>query len=232
MQGYQGVKLMKTQVMNKIIVLMIGLLAGWSSLVQAGMFVIQPIAATADTNNGTGFYMSTQAINGTGFDSAYAAEIETGDPVPGYWPIPNSDQQETMWMSTGATSGWIAFDLGTKYAVSALHVWNYNLGAWPVYFNRGVKDVMVQYKNALDVWVNAESMQFTKATSGDYRGDNYALTSPINAQYIRFSISTNWGYENTVGIQEVRFVGDNIPEPATMGLLLSGGLVFILRRRR
>lgn len=193
-------------------------------------FVIKPVSATADATNGTtASYLPGRTIDATGLTSGSA--IETNDPIPTTWPGTNSKEQGYMWLKTG-TSGWIEFDLGDMYAVSGMHVWNYNLYDFGVVYNRGAKDVTVQYKDAQGAWVDAQAFQFAKATSQiGYTGADYTLTQPVNAQHIRFSISTNWGGTG-LGIQEVRFVGDVVPEPATMGLLSLGGLLGLVRRKR
>lgn len=219
----------------------------------AELIVIKPTAATASSIvNST--MPASNAINGTGINGVAAgfSDLSTGtlltaegipvtaDPQKTTWNTTSSINQNTMWVSDAETfSGntWIAFDLGDIYTVSSMHVWNYNNSGAPISYQRGIKNVTIQYSEDNVTWTTAESMTFAKANAGtDYVGSDYVLTTSITTQYIRFLISSNFYADMVtnpyVGLQEVRFIGTTVPEPMTLGILVVGSAAFMIRRRK
>ena len=219
----------------------------------ADLFVIRPTASTASSAPNSSM-LPINTANGSGIDGTAAgfSDLSTGtlltaegipvtaDPQKTTWNTTNSVNQNTMWLSgpeTFSGNTWIAFDLGDVYTVSSMHVWNYNYHVAPVSYQRGIKDLTVQYSDDNINWTNAENMTFAKANaSTGYIGSDYALTTQITTQYIRFLISSNYYADmvtnNIVGLQEVRFVGTTVPEPMTLAVLAIGGVGCLIRRKK
>lgn len=216
-----------------------------SPLVQAA--VITPVSVTASSEfSGR---PAVDVINGAGLD-----------PTPGDVLAKNHNQTPTsangggMWMSDNTQpigTQYIIFDLGDTYTLNALHVWNYaerNLGGFDGSV-RGIHqaDLYVDVVNPVpatlvETFTFAQAPNLTPTTfqgpnptdgGADYNisGVTYSLTNPVVARYVMLDIASNYG-SNAVGLSEIRFVGELVPEPSAFFLASFAACAFVVIRRK
>ena len=123
---------------------------------------------------------------------------------------------------------YIQFNLGATYTVDRFHVWNYNGDGG--YNFRGFKDTTIQYSLDGTTWKTiAQRFRFAQGPGvNTYTGEDYTLTYPVSARYIRFQADStyrNFGpviYE-TAGLGKVRFHAGGVVKtpPATGGVFPS-----------
>ncbi len=203
--------------------------------------VVQPSDAAASSQERPA-RAPDQSINGSGLSDSTI--VETDDPVPDPWPTHNGvDETGTSWLSNSQTisNQWIMFDLDGEYEIEDLHVWNYNGNFNKDAMDRGINELDIKFATDSSVWddpthaswstANSDITQFLDAPGADtYAGDEYSLSTPINAQYVLFDITSNHG-GSFVGLSEVRFTA-TIPEPSSFLLLLLGATAVLTRRPR
>lgn len=153
----------------------------------------------------------------------------------------NGPDTHTVWPQDAAwTSDWnapiadqyITYDMGAQVnpATLLVRIWNNNEPGW---LHAGVRD--------LDILVSADNISFTSLgvsvlAQGPALNDvdysevfSFSPGSPF--QYVKFDVLANHGAAEVVGLAEVKFYADEIPEPASM-LILAVGSVLACRRRR
>ena len=199
----------------------------------AGSTLVQPTGVDADGQWAPSRPM-VAAIDGGGMASPDA--LDTGDLVPATWP--SKLTTATGWYNLGydwynaGTTGWIEFDLGAEYSLQGFHVWN---GQDPE--NGGTNGVDVKLATGATApadWSGVsttKSFEFAKGAgqANTDLGQDYELDSAVTARWVYFDITSSYG-DNRHGLSEVRMV--TVPEPATMSLLVLGGLAVLRRRRK
>ena len=136
-----------------------------------------------------------------------------------------------MWLSAnGDEDPWVLFDLGDRYRLETIKIWNYNeAGALTT---RGVSE--------FELFVSSDGLDFRSLGIFDLDiapgldDVDFSELLPLNAfdvQYVIFDILDNHGDASYVGLSEVHFHGVVIPEPATIALLALGALAALRRRR-
>ncbi len=150
----------------------------------------------------------------------------------------------------------IEWDLGDVYRLDLIHIWNYNLNdsSGTDVTNRGVQRVDIYYSAVTsgdpgdpevpgvgngDNWTllfGGDSI-FPEAPGADsYVG--FDLETQVNidlvvnaARYVRFEIDTNFSddiFGDHVGLSEVAFFGELVPEPSALVLLVAGLPLLVL----
>jgi hypothetical protein len=139
----------------------------------------------------------------------------------------------------GVASGqWVAFDLGASYDLTGVYTWN-------GFANHMSKDVDVFVLSSLPAstttmgtlpsgtLIGSYTLASVASSGSDIAGELDAVSG--TGQYVMLHIKTNYG-TNTIGFNEVRFVGTAtvVPEPGTLALLAGGllGLIAYAWRKR
>jgi hypothetical protein len=146
-----------------------------------------------------------------------------------------------MWLSNGgAVSPTITFDLGSSYNITQFHLWNYNEDNGYNGTGRGASsaDISVSTTGLAGSFTVIDSAQALSRAdgSGTDPGATVSLAS-TGVRYVQFHLLNNFsngtGFDNQTGLGEIRFVGTaSTPEPASLGVLASGSLIVLTRRRR
>lgn len=205
--------------------LLLGAAASAVLAASAHAAVITPVSATASSTFNNGAYNAQNLVNGSGLsgdlhDSNYAS----------------------MWMTNlGESKAQVTFDLGGLFNLASADIWQFNFGTnTPVIstLDRGIKDFRVL--------VSLDGASFTEIFTGTL--DRAPDGSPITAQtialsgaarFVQFDILSNYTYGTIYeaweasGLSEVRFNSAEVPEPASLALVVAGlGALGVARRRR
>lgn len=175
------------------------------------------LSATPDIGN-----ISTVTHDAVTFGSPGNAWVTTD---PGGFP---SD----FFASNGGTSIVFEFTLDQTYNITDLVTWGYHFGALndndisQVTIDFGVGD----FANTTGPLGVGQSLAAGESVTTNLGG-------AIQANQIRLTVTDNYYNINNnggdrVGIAEIRFVGDAVPEPSSAALLGLGGLALIMRRRK
>lgn len=232
-----------------VLVLMMGLAPGAASAALINQYGPTQITATASS-----YWESTPpapdeatppeaVIDGMGLGAD-----DDGDGIPSH----DSTYDRTVWindLNTNVGDQWIAFDLGGWYKLQTMRVWNLNQGINDLYETRGLLHGFVFYsvKEAPDPTNPADwtklgpggFYQFKKATGEDDYDDVTDVNfGNFDARHVMIDVVRNWGLEEGegfVGFSEIQFFGveSPIPEPGTLALVvLGGGVTLMVKRRR
>jgi hypothetical protein len=178
---------------------------------------------TATTNMGNGFGTDiAHIVDGSGLSSlsltaTHAAGTTSND-----------------WVSfSGTTTGQVTFDLHGTFTLVGMSVWNFN----------GNNTVGVQ---GVSVSTSTDGVTFTPLAGGPTtfaQGANFAAEppqqftfGPVVADFVRFDITSNYGFPLETGLSEVGFDGTPgtpvVPAPPTLLLGLVGAACVARLRRR
>jgi hypothetical protein len=128
----------------------------------------------------------------------------------------------------GTLPAWLRFDLSSVYDISSVSVLN-TLNQQ--YVDSGTKDFNIQL--SLD-GTNYSSPVFSGRL--DWQNDtfqNFYFPSILSARYVQFNLTS--AYVNVrdaqrVGLNEVKIIA--VPEPSSLSLMVLGGVVMALKRRK
>lgn len=148
----------------------------------------------------------------------------------------------TVWPQEAAwTTDWnapiadqfVTYDMGVSVnpATLLVRIWNNNEPGW---LHAGIKD--------LDILVSTDGITFSSlgvsvlaqgpgANNVDY-SEMLSFTPGSAFQYIKLDVLANHGAVEVVGLAEVKFYANEVPEPASMLLLAAGSVLACSRRRR
>ena len=119
----------------------------------------------------------------------------------------NNDKQ--MWEATIGDdpndSVVIDFAFDRLYKIDEVRIWNHN-HQWEAYLNFGVKNVSIEYAAYPDEWVALGDFDLTAFTGSTTQLPDVIDFGGVAAQYVRFTINSNFGSPDNVGLSEVRFM--------------------------
>ncbi|WP_394751881.1 discoidin domain-containing protein [Crenothrix sp.] len=124
---------------------------------------------------------------------------------------------DNMWLSNQSITATLTFDLGSVYDLSGAYVWQYNPDNATT--TSGVKQFNILTSlDGLDfVPVFSATLAQGSGVAGWFEPEFKAFSQ--TAQYVQFSILSNYGSSYS-GLSEVKFeTGVSVPEPQVMGLL-------------
>jgi hypothetical protein len=139
------------------------------------------------------------------------------------------------WVSTpGIVTGTVTFALGATYQVDSFSFWNQNGGGPGANGATGIQrvEVLTSTDGLAFVLLPGGPALFAQvpAMGAPPQIFNFA---PVSATHFRFNILSNYGDTAVTGFAEVGFNSVSaVPEPATVGLLISGLITSLLGVRR
>ena len=179
---------------------------------------------TASTNMGTiGGSNIAHIVDGSGLSSqSLTATHDTGNTFDNAWAS-----------ASGTVTGQVNFDLHGSYSLVGMSVWNFNANNMA-----GVQGVSVS--------TSTDGMTFTSLAGGPTMFAEGPLSSTENAQqftflvtaaFVRFNITSNYGFSTNTALSEVAFDGTavttGVPAPPTLLLgLVGAGVTGVARLRR
>ncbi len=206
------------------------LLLAAASTANAGLII--PASATSDMGNTLSNLGNT--INGRGLNAAPRLTATNGLSTP-----------LNSWNSgVGVTTGNIDFDLGEAFVVDGLSFWNNNgLESLNGQLGRnGINGVTIQSSTdginfvtiaGAPTSFNRVTLSVVQAILGQRRAPQIATFAPVTTQFIRFTVTSNWGSTINTGFSEVAFSGAPVPEPTSLAIgLATAGLAWRTRRKR
>ncbi len=174
----------------------------WSFTAEPLAYPVENVVATASGSDAGTDPMNT--VNGSGLDADDLHSIDSDD----------------MWSDTGdgVEPVWIQYEFDKIYKLHELWVWNYNV-MFEAVLGFGAKDVTIEYSTDGAEWMTLGDYEFAKGTAKTGYAHNTTLDlEGIAAQYVRLTVSDNWGALTQYGLSEVRFyytpVYPRQPEPA------------------
>jgi Pectate lyase superfamily protein/F5/8 type C domain len=174
----------------------------------SGYLIFISLANSQITNGGwiTGVVPLASSSQVPGYNGDFRTVSDEGltetAPGNGVYQLASS---QVGWTSQGGDYyGAIQFDLGSVKTINRFRVWNYNEVN---YSFRGFKNTTVQYSNNAVSWkTTPQKFLFSRAPeTNNYLGEQYSLTWPITARYVRLWCDAPWGGVEQCGLSKVRF---------------------------
>jgi hypothetical protein len=153
------------------------------------------------------------------------------------YDLQDLSNQGTMWLSENVeTPHWISFGFDTEVTVGQITAWNFNDLSQ---LSAGIQNFRVWYTQdptSQGSWVDAGTATLARATGSNYYQPNTTidvsdLLGNIEITGLRLEVIDTYG-SGQAGLSEIQFEGNEVPEPATMGLLAVGGIAMLRSRRR
>lgn len=132
----------------------------------------------------------------------------------------------------GGNAPVFAIDLGATYSVTDFVIWGYHFGA-----NNGnhPKNITLEFSTNGGTSYGSP-LPILVPNAGAFNGADVVTFAAQNANHVRLTVTDNYfgSYSggDRVGISEIRFMGDAVPEPSAAILGSLGALALLRRRRR
>ena len=106
--------------------------------------------------------------------------------------------------SARGNSHWLMYDLGHKYVIDSLTIWNHNVWGET---GSGAKQISIDVSNDKLNWTNVGTFAINKAPgSWKYQTDNIIQLNQATGQFFLITVLDNWDNNSSCrGIAEVRF---------------------------
>ena len=165
------------------------------------------------------------------------------------YTYPDTTTKGMMWLSemNDVIGAWVAFEFDGPVTVEKLTVWNFNDGSD---LNAGIKEFKLWYTNsplAANDWTLVEetgtsaaeigTLDITKGLLYYYPNTSIDVATEfpglegVELTGVMLDVISTYS-SSKAGLSEIRFDGEVVPEPATMGLLAIGGIAMLRSRRR
>ena len=163
----------------------------WSFTVEPLAYAIEGIVATTNgiSDQGT---EPENTINGSGLNDDDQHSVDSPD----------------MWLASpdGATPLSIQYEFDRVYKLHQMLVWNYNV-LFESVLGFGMKDVTVEYSIDGTDWTVLGDVELAQATAAEtYTANTTVDFGGVAAQYVRLTVSSNYGVLDQYGLSEVRFL--------------------------
>ena len=199
----------------------ITVLVGLFSVNLNAQTLITDVTATASSEHHPVTYSATHAVDGSGlYLGSYPNQIHHGGNHGG---VGNSVQM--IWLSEEPNDEWFKVDLGDRYAVETLRIWNGSFrGAIDtdsikdvdIYYSTELSDPGSNFTDPNSSWKLFGSHTFAMNPVGsgthDYAKTEELALGDIDARWIALDIKNNYGFTNWVSIGELQFDGSRIPD--------------------
>ncbi len=188
----------------------------WSFTVEPYAYPVRPVTATASSAQTNMGPEKTIDRSGLGADDRHSVE------------------PEHMWLSLGTQPNWIQYKFDKVCKLHELWVWNSNqMIESSIGF--GAKTVTIEYSLDGSTWTALAGVpEFARApgTAG-YTHNTTVSFGGVLAQYVRLTITANWGGIPQTGLSEVRFFAIPLQarEPAPADAVAGVGLDAVLSWR-
>ncbi|PCJ31403.1 MAG: PEP-CTERM sorting domain-containing protein [Moraxellaceae bacterium] len=171
-----------------------------ASIAQAGLIQVSEVSASHTFGN----YRANNLIN----ESGLSGDLHDGG-------------ANSKWLSY-RVNGFVLFDLGAIFDISSSNIWNYGGGCCGN--SRSVKDIIVEASLDGNTYFNVGSYVLNQPKDLPFGPDEILLDT--TAQYIKFTLKSNYGDANYIGLSEVKFFSELLPISAPASIVLFGlGLI-------
>ena len=211
--------------------------------------VINPLSASGE--HGTGSFgpdatMATNLINNSGLSDTVGT-LGTTAPIPASYPTVTADAIFAWRLRTNTlptTTDPLTFNFNLDpvtggsaqgYTLTGLHVWNYSeLWSGNYYNDRGVQATELQYStDGGATYIVVGNITLPRAPDdSSYTGDDVSFGPLTSVTNVRFYGGSNYGSTSYIGMQEVRFIADAVPEPASLALFGLAAPLLLGRRTK
>lgn len=182
---------------------------------------IAGVTATTTMGSAGGTSLSN-TVNGAGLSVLSLTAIHEATSPPNSWIS-----------APGFVTGTVTFALGGTFQVDSFSFWNQNAGGPGLNGITGIQRV--------EVLTSTDGVSFVLLAGGPSLFAQVPVApappqiftfAPVTATHFRFNILSNYGDTAETGFAEIGFNSVSAPEPATLGLLISGLITGMLGVRR
>jgi hypothetical protein len=219
--------------------------------------VITPTAVTGAIAGDAGSHINFLIVDNGGFPAAAlqrplgtGVTLNTGDPLADALATVHersgAAHAESWTRNTAAGNPVFSFDLGADTSVGSIILWQYGNGSpgnsardFELIFHTAAEGNTFSFASGGGSEATEFSGQMDPAanyTTVDNVAQFFGFGSAENARYIGLRIASNYNGIETpggdrYGLGEVRFATE-VPEPATMFVMIAAGIPALLKRRR
>ena len=163
------------------------------------------------------------------FGTQNLVDGQTGPDGASQWLAQGTLENTSM---VGTLPAWLKFDLYADYILSGVSLFNTKNAPFN---DSGTKDFSIQVSSD---GVNYSAPVITGQLGWqDTSYQVYQFDNSVTARYVQINlnsayVSTSSGLYDRVGLKEVKIIATGVPEPSCLSLLVLGGVVVALGRRK